>query len=353
MSFLFFEFISIFKIYKNKYLNIDFLIYQWYIYYILNIGENKMQTNYKFDFYSPMNFSNYSLNQSMRYQLSLLDNLDHLTKRHSENVANLTCRICEYLGCKKHFILYATMCAYLHDIGKIFIPHDILFKDGKLTDEEYELMKKHTVFGYNLCMNDEKLKMFAEGALYHHECLDGSGYPNGVSGNEIPYASQIIHVADVYDALVTKRHYTTHVNISTTLQDLIKESVPSSQVLALDSLSTANSGKVNKKVLNALFKVVIDDTLYEIASTKEYISHLKDGLSRLIQIAEFDIQRNKQKSEKGKEYYENGMKALFTHNENMDNYMSVLEDHKNAIDAKNQLINDLYNEVKILKKLKC
>lgn len=300
-----------------------------------------------------MNLSNYSLNQSMRYQLSLLDNLDHLTKRHSENVANLTCRICEYLGCKKHFILYATMCAYLHDIGKIFIPHEILFKDGKLTDEEYETMKKHTVFGYNLCMNDEKLKLFAEGALYHHECLDGSGYPNGVSGKDIPYASQIIHVADVYDALVTKRHYTTHVNISATLKDLIKESVPSSEVIALDALSNSNQGKVNKKPLRALFKVVIDDTLYEISETKEYVSHLKDELSRLIQIAEFDVKRTKQKTEKGRIYYENGMKALFARGENMDNYMIVLEDYKNAIDNKNKLIDDLYNEIKIIKKLRC
>ena len=312
-----------------------------------------MPKNYQFDFYSPMNFSNYSLNQSMRYQLSLLDNLDHLTKRHSENVANLTCRICEYLGCKKHFILYATMCAYLHDIGKIFIPHNILFKDGKLTNEEYEMMKKHTIFGYNLCMNDPKLKTFAEGALYHHECLDGSGYPHGVSGGEIPYASQIIHVADVYDALVTKRHYTTHVNISATLQDLIKESTPPSQLVALDALSFSNNGKINKKILRALFKVVIDDTLYEISSTKEYVSHLKDELSRLNQIAQFDNQRNKQKSEKRKEYYENGMKELFASNENMNNYMDVLEDYKTAIDKKNELINDLYSEVKILKKLKC
>jgi len=313
----------------------------------------KMVTNFKFDFYSPMNLSNYSLNQTMRYQLALLDNLDHLTKRHSENVANLTCRICEYLGCKKDFILYATMCAYLHDIGKIFIPHNILFKDGKLTDEEYTVIKNHTVFGYNLCMKDPKLKIFAEGALYHHECLDGSGYPNGVSGKEIPYASQIIHIADVYDALVTKRHYTTHVNISSTLRDLIKEATPPSKIVALDALSNSNRGKVNRKVLRCLFKVVIDDTLYEISSTKEYVSHLKNELSRLNQISEFDIQRNKKKSQKSKEFYENGMKMLFAHNENFDNYKDVLEDYKNAINTKLELIDNLYKEIKIIKKLKC
>lgn len=311
-----------------------------------------MVKNYSFDFYSPMNMAHYSLNQTMRYQLSVLDNLDRLTKKHSENVANLTCRICEYLGCKNHFILYATMCAYLHDIGKIFIPHDILYKDGKLTEEEYEVMKKHTIFGYNLCMKDPKLKIFAEGTLFHHECLDGSGYPNGVSGNKIPYASQIIHVADIYDALVTKRHYKTHVNISSTLQDLIKESVPPNQVIALDALSYLNQGKVNKKVLNALFKVVIDDTLYEISATKDYISHMKDDVSRLTQIAEFEFKRDKQKSQKNKDFYENGMRLLLAKNETFSNYKNVLEDYKNAISLKTELIDNLYKEVKILKKLK-
>lgn len=311
-----------------------------------------MALNDKFDFYSPFNFSNYNLGQTMRYQLQLLDNLDHLTRRHSENVANLTCRICEYLGCKKEFILYATMCAYLHDIGKIFIPRKILFKDGKLTDEEYEIMKQHTVYGYNLCNNDPKLKPFAEGTLYHHECLDGSGYPKGVSGSSIPLASQIIHVADVYDALVTKRHYTTHVDISKALHDLIKDATTTSQVIALDHLSSKNNGKVSKKALNALFKVVIDDTQYEIYATKEYVSYLKDEVSRLRQIEEFDIARKKAKKEKSKQYYENGMKALFAKDENMDNYKEVLADYIKAVKTKTELINELYKEIKVLKKLK-
>lgn len=305
-----------------------------------------------FDFYSPFNFSSYNLNQTMRYQLQLLDNLDHFTRRHSENVANLTCRICEHLGYKKEFILYATMCAYLHDIGKIFIPHDILYKNGKLTDEEYETMKQHTVFGYNLCNNDPKLKMFAEGALFHHECLDGSGYPNGVSGNAIPLASQIIHVADVYDALVTKRRYTTHVNISNTLQDLIKESVPTKHVIALDQLSSMHKGKINSKALRALFKVVIEDTQYEIYSIKEYISSLKNEVSRLSEIEKFDNARLKSKTTKSKEYYEQGIKLLLKKDETIDNYKDVLADYQNAVNSKSELVDNLYKEIKILKKLK-
>ena len=308
--------------------------------------------NDNFDFYSPFNFSTYSLGQTMRYQLQVLENLDHLTHRHSENVANLTCRICEYLGFEKNLILYTTMCAYLHDIGKIFIPHSILKKNGKLTDEEYEIMKQHTIYGYNLCKNDPKLKMFADGALYHHECLDGSGYPHGLSGNEIPMSAQIIHVADVFDALVTKRCYTTHVNISKTLQDMIKESHLSSNLIALDNLRSNNKGKVNKKVLRTLFKVIIDDTQYEIYSHKEYIRSLKDEVSRLEQVEEFDRARQKKNSVKSKEYYENGMKLLLKQDETFDNYRDVLYDHKKAIKEKTELINQLYQEIKILKKLK-
>lgn len=312
-----------------------------------------LNSDNKFDFYSPSNLSIYALDSTMQYQIKFLDNLDHITKKHSENVANVTSRICEYLNCKKEFTLYATMCAYLHDIGKIFIPKEILFKDDELTDEEYEIIKKHTIYGYNLCMKNPKLRMYAEGALYHHECLDGSGYPYGIKGNKIPLSAQIIHVADVYDALVNKRHYTTHVNISSTLSKLIKENNENKEVLAFSHLTDIKKEhKINKNALNALFKVVIDDTNYEIHQLKLYINSLKDDLSRLIQIAEFGEKMKKQKSPKKQEYYANGMKMLFRAGETMDNYFEVLNDYKDAIDTKYDLIKKLNEEIKILKKLK-
>lgn len=128
----------------------------------------------KIDFYNSTNLKSYNLDSAMRYQLATLERLDHLTRIHSENVASLVCRICEYLKCKKVFTVHATICAYLHDIGKIFIPTKILAKDGPLTDEEYEIMKKHTTLGYEMCMKDVKLRPYADGALYHHEALNGS-----------------------------------------------------------------------------------------------------------------------------------------------------------------------------------
>ena len=89
-----------------------------------------------FDFYDKTNLKSYNLNESMRYQLNMLDSLDVFTRKHSENVANLTCRLCEYLHCNKGFIEYCTICAYLHDIGKLKIPSSILQKPAKLTNEE-------------------------------------------------------------------------------------------------------------------------------------------------------------------------------------------------------------------------
>ena len=126
------------------------------------------------EFYSPTILKSYNLDKTMRYQLDMLGNLDLFTRRHSENVANLTCRMCEYLHAGNTFTINATINAYLHDIGKLFIPPEILSKPTLLTDEEFEIMKKHTTIGYNICMKDLKLRPYAGGALYHHECLDGS-----------------------------------------------------------------------------------------------------------------------------------------------------------------------------------
>ena len=206
----------------------------------------------KFDFYSPINLKSYNLDQTMRYQLNVLGNLDFFTRRHSENVANLVCRICEYLHTGKAFTIYCTICGYLHDIGKLFIPAEILQKPSQLTPEEFEIMKKHTTLGYDMCMKD------------------------------IPYEAQIIRVADEYDALVTKRQYKTHVNISETLKDLIKNSKPDPKFVALDHLvEVSKLGKINKKVLRVLFKVVIDDTLYEISCVLGYVDYLKEQIKRL------------------------------------------------------------------------
>lgn len=308
-----------------------------------------------YDFYSPFNFKLRNLNPKIQYQLDLLASHDLITRKHSENVANLVYRLCEYLHCNYKFTLYCTCCAYLHDIGKLFIPLEILTKPGQLTEEEFEIMKNHTKLGYDLCYNDLELRPYAGGALFHHEALNGSGYPNGVTKKDIPYMAQILRVADEYDALVSKRHYKTHVNISQTLKILIKEAQGEeyAKSIALDQLSKDSKlGKINAKVLKKLFKVVIDDTMYEIACIKEYVSHLLNEVERLKLIDKFNEKMLSAKKDKKKEYYLSGVKALLKKGETLDNYEKVLEEYKEAVESKKFMINKLYDEIKIINKLK-
>lgn len=294
-----------------------------------------MATN--FNFYDKRNLKSYNLDESMRYQLTMLDTLDVYTRKHSENVASLTCRLCEYLHCKKNFTEYCTICAYLHDIGKLHIPSSVLQKPGKLTDEEYEIMKKHTTYGYNICMKDLKLRPFAAGPLYHRESLNGTGYPNGVKKKDIPYEGQIIRVADEYDAIVSKRQYKSHIGISDTLKILIEN---------------VQNGKLNKKIVKALFKVVVDDIGYEITVTQNYVDDLQGELKRFSQMYDYKEKMQKAKSERKKNYYLEGIKMLLVNNETVDSIDDRYNEYKTAYETRKKMIDTLYDEIKIVKKLK-
>ena len=245
----------------------------------------------EFNFYSKTNLKSYNLNETMRYQLGMLDSLDVFTRKHSENVANITCRLCEYLHMNIDFTVYCTTCAYLHDIGKLFIPPKILQKNGPLTDEEYEIIKTHTTIGYKMCMDDPKLRPYAAGPIYHHESLNGTGYPRGLTKKDIPIEGQIIRVADEFDAIVSKRQYKTHIGITDTLKLLIEEAQPVvPKSVALKSMEeNAKIGKINPKVVRALFKVVIDDINYEISGIFDYTKYLDNQIKRLEQINNYNI----------------------------------------------------------------
>ena len=305
--------------------------------------------SYEFDFYDRTNLKSYNLDESMRYQLNMLDKLDVFTRKHCENVANLTCRLCEYLHCNKGFTEYCTICAYLHDIGKLFIPTEILQKPGKLTDEEYEIIKTHTTLGYNICIKDLKLRPYAAGALYHHEALNGSGYPQGLTKKDIPYEGQIIHVADEYDAIVSKRQYKSHIGISDTLKILIENAQATP-----DSPKSKDSkvGKNNPTIVRTLFKVVIDDIEYEIYCTQSYVDELQKELKRFEQISQYKKKMENAKKEKDKSYYYEGIKMLLKNNETLENYLSIYEEYKNAYETRKAIIDNLYKEIKIIKKLK-
>lgn len=311
--------------------------------------------NLDIDFYNSTSLKSYNLDEIMKYQLSMLNRLDFFTKRHSENVASLVCRICEHLHYKRVVTIHATICAYLHDIGKLYIPPEILNKPGRLTDEEYEIMKTHTTLGYEVCMKDLKLRPYADGAHYHHEALNGTGYPEGLTKKDIPYVAQIIRVADEYDAIVTKRQYKTHINISETLKELIKDARPTDymKTVALDVVrENYKVGKINAKALKALFKVVIDDTLYEISCVMDYINYLNEQIDRLEKIEKYELKSEKANKEKEKEYYKDGMRMLFEQGEDFDNYKQILDEYRMAVIAREDVKDKLYKEIGIIKKLR-
>lgn len=308
------------------------------------------------DFYSKTSLKSYNLDSSMRYQLNMLDKLDVFTRKHSENVANLTCRLCEYMHLSEEFTVYCTICAYLHDIGKMFIPPSILQKKGPLTDEEYEIMKTHTTIGYEMCFKDLKLRPYIAGPLYHHEALNGSGYPKGLTVSQIPLEGQIIRIADEFDAITSKRQYKTHIGITDTLKILIQNSKPFTEIsngVALGELSeSVKLGKISPHILKYLFKVVIDDTEYEISQAFDYLDYLQGEINRLKQVDGYHDKASKQKKESKQKYYEEGMKILLRPGETMENYKTVLNEYEIAYKNKKQNIDDLFSEVKNIKKLK-
>lgn len=139
--------------------------------------------------------------------VSLRMNSDY-TYKHSVNVAVLSVLTGIGIGLKKPMLKELAAAGLLHDIGKVNIPLETLEKAGPLTEEEYELIKKHSEFGYEKIKDDitisSKTKM---GVFMHHENVDGTGYPMGLRGDQIYMFAKIIHIADVYDAITSERTY--------------------------------------------------------------------------------------------------------------------------------------------------
>lgn len=147
------------------------------------------------------------INEMTSVFASCIDMKDAYTNGHSHRVAKYTAMIAEKLGRPKETVEDYYRIALLHDIGKIGIPDNILNKPGRLTDEEFAVMKSHSSQGYDILKEISIAPELAIGAGYHHERQDGKGYPHGVSKDEIPEVAQIIAVADTFDAMHSTRPY--------------------------------------------------------------------------------------------------------------------------------------------------
>ena len=145
--------------------------------------------------------------QTINTIANTIDAKDEYTKGHSYRVAQYSQMLARELGMSEDEAKNVNAVALLHDIGKIGVPDSILNKPGRLTDEEYSIMKLHPVIGAEILKDINILEGLDIGARYHHERFDGRGYPDGLKGDEIPYIAKIIGIADAYDAMSSNRVY--------------------------------------------------------------------------------------------------------------------------------------------------
>jgi HD-GYP domain-containing protein (c-di-GMP phosphodiesterase class II) len=145
--------------------------------------------------------------ESIRALVNAIDKKDHYTCGHSERVAFLAKLTGKQMGLSPMDLELLEWAGNLHDVGKIGVAESIVNKPGRLTDEEFAEIKKHPEMGYEILKPVASFKPILEATLYHHENPDGTGYPHGLKGDDIPIAARIMRAADVFDALYSNRAY--------------------------------------------------------------------------------------------------------------------------------------------------
>lgn len=148
--------------------------------------------------------------ETVLFSLALsIEAKDRYTEGHCERLSKYSVAMAERLGLPDELRVALRRAGVVHDIGKIGVPEHILTKPGPLTDEEWKIMKEHPVMGERICSPLKSFRHVLPVIRHHHEKLDGSGYPDGLSGEQIPLTARILQIADVFDALTTERPYRT------------------------------------------------------------------------------------------------------------------------------------------------
>jgi HD-GYP domain-containing protein (c-di-GMP phosphodiesterase class II) len=168
-----------------------------------------------------------------------VDAKDPYTKGHSGRVAQYSVLLAQEIGLPEEEVDKIRISATLHDVGKIGIEDRVLKKPGVLTSEEFEVMKRHTVMGYEIVRQVKQLNEMLPGIRWHHEALNGRGYPDGVKGDELPLMVRIIAVADTFDAITTDRPYQAGSEFPKALDILRKHAGTKYDPLVVDAMDSA------------------------------------------------------------------------------------------------------------------
>jgi diguanylate cyclase (GGDEF)-like protein/PAS domain S-box-containing protein/putative nucleotidyltransferase with HDIG domain len=156
--------------------------------------------------------------------LNTLYEKDKNSELHSRIVSRISAKIAKAYGMNSQDIAEVKTAGLLHDIGKIIIPSEIIVKDGKLSNEEYETIKNHSEIGFRILNSTQDMRSISDIVLNHHERMDGKGYPRGVKGSEIPIKSRIIAIADAFDAMTSERTYRKIISNEEALTEIVNNS---------------------------------------------------------------------------------------------------------------------------------
>ena len=191
----------------------------------------------------------------------VIDLKDKYTNGHSFRVAKYSRMLARRMGYKEEEIKSIYNIALLHDVGKTAIPDEILNKASGLTDEEFEIMKSHAQNGYEILKDITIAPDLSLGAGYHHERLDGKGYPRGLKGDEIPMIAQLIAVADTFDAMYSTRPY--------------RKQVPIEEVA--DELRRIAGTQLNPDVVKVMLQLIDEDAFADAKEVDDASDDEKDS----------------------------------------------------------------------------
>ncbi|HLY62170.1 MAG TPA: HD domain-containing phosphohydrolase [Terriglobia bacterium] len=204
--------------------------------------------------------------ESIQMIAAAVDAKDPYTKGHSGRVSNYSVILAREMGLPDDEIDKIRISATLHDVGKIGVDDKVLKKPGVLTNDEFEIMKRHTIMGYEIVRQVNQLHEMLPGIRWHHEALNGKGYPDGITGDEIPLMVRIMSVADTFDAITTDRPYQAGKDFPQALQILRKLAGTKYDPIVVDAMHSAyEKGELRKAEARRSSFITIPDAVTPVA----------------------------------------------------------------------------------------